>query len=490
VELARGIGEPALLAEALDAQLLVHWGPDDLADRLEITTQLEDVVAHLGDVEARMSAYLWRLTTAMECLDMPATRRQLRALTLLAEETGSPRIVFFARARQAMAALLDGEIDLAERLRIEAVAAGELAGEPDAFAIAHGLSGAVLRQSDDVDALRAEAELYEQYGVGEALLSVHAEAGQLWRIAGDLERAGRIAEQIGGAFDGIPRDLDWFLTVTMITDAAAAAGVDHVTRRCLEALTPYAGRGVVNGGGVSFHGVVDDYLAMACRSLGRDGEAAEWAASARRLHQRFGAPWWVSHPLVGEVESSTPKSGTAVLRRGTDGVWLVGSANVVVPVRDTRGLAYVHALLSRPGTSIGALELSGAGVVLDEPSAGPVLDAQALRAYRARLAEIDSELDEAEDWADAGRVARLRDERDALLHEVAAATGLGGRPRKVGSSVERARVAVRKAIAAAIERIAAVDPALGRHLEDSVKTGAACRYDPDPARPITWELGS
>jgi len=24
-------GDPALLAEALDAQLLVHWGPDDLA---------------------------------------------------------------------------------------------------------------------------------------------------------------------------------------------------------------------------------------------------------------------------------------------------------------------------------------------------------------------------------------------------------------------------------------------------------------------------
>src|SRR5690348_15875867 len=44
----------ALLAAALDAQLLVHWGPDDLAERLAITVRLEDTVAHVADTESRM----------------------------------------------------------------------------------------------------------------------------------------------------------------------------------------------------------------------------------------------------------------------------------------------------------------------------------------------------------------------------------------------------------------------------------------------------
>jgi len=92
----------------------------------------------------------------------------------------------------------------------------------------------------------------------------------------------------------------------------------------------------------------------------------------------------------------------------------------------------------------------------------------------------------AEQWADHGRLPRLRPERDALLEQVAAATGLGGRTRTPGGSAERARIAVRKAITAAVERIGEVDPALADVLRRDVRTGARCRYDPEPSRPITW----
>jgi hypothetical protein len=85
------------------------------------------------------------------------------------------------------------------------------------------------------------------------------------------------------------------------------------------------------------------------------------------------------------------------------------------------------------------------------------------------------------------RLERLQDERDALLAELRAATGLGGRSRVVpGGAAERARVAVRKAVAAAIERIAELDPLLGRVLSDTVRTGSYCSYQPDPSRPVVW----
>jgi hypothetical protein len=69
VTTAEAAGDATLLADALDAQLLVHWGPDQLTERLAITGRLEDTVVHLTDVEARMTAHLWRLTTALETLD-------------------------------------------------------------------------------------------------------------------------------------------------------------------------------------------------------------------------------------------------------------------------------------------------------------------------------------------------------------------------------------------------------------------------------------
>src|SRR5206468_9271945 len=54
IEAAERSGDAPLLAAALDARLLVHWGPDDLTERLRLTRRLEDTVAHLTDVEARL----------------------------------------------------------------------------------------------------------------------------------------------------------------------------------------------------------------------------------------------------------------------------------------------------------------------------------------------------------------------------------------------------------------------------------------------------
>ena len=45
-------------------------------------------------------------------------------------------------------------------------------------------------------------------------------------------------------------------------------------------------------------------------------------------------------------------------------------------------------------------------------------------------------------------------------------------------------------IAAALARIGGHDPALARLLSDTVHTGASCRYDPDPDRPVSWRLGT
>jgi hypothetical protein len=76
-----------------------------------------------------------------------------------------------------------------------------------------------------------------------------------------------------------------------------------------------------------------------------------------------------------------------------------------------------------------------------------------------------------------------------LPDEVARATGLGGRPRtNAGSSHERARVAVRKAISTAIERIRAVDGEAGAHLRRQVRTGSSCSYERDDLDRLEWVL--
>jgi hypothetical protein len=114
--------------------------------------------------------------------------------------------------------------------------------------------------------------------------------------------------------------------------------------------------------------------------------------------------------------------------------------------------------------------------------ADDILDRQARAAYRQRLTDLDEELAEAEQWHDTERASRLRAEKDFLVREFAAATGLGGRPRQLGSDSERARLNVTRAIRSAISRIHDRAPAAAAHLDQAVRTGTRCSYTP-PNRP-------
>ena len=54
------------------------------------------------------------------------------------------------------------------------------------------------------------------------------------------------------------------------------------------------------------------------------------------------------------------------------------------------------------------------------------------------------------------------------------------------AAAERARSAVGKRIRDAVEKIHHHNPALGRYLAVSVRTGRVCGYMPDPMEPLAW----
>jgi hypothetical protein len=124
------------------------------------------------------------------------------------------------------------------------------------------------------------------------------------------------------------------------------------------------------------------------------------------------------------------------------------------------------------------------GVALGD--AGELLDPQAKNAYRRRLKEIDADLEDARLMGDLGRVAQVEAERDFLLRELSRAVGLGGRERRAGSASERARVSVTRAVRHAMSRIREHNPALGEHLDRTIRTGTYCVYLPDPRIKASW----
>jgi hypothetical protein len=214
----------------------------------------------------------------------------------------------------------------------------------------------------------------------------------------------------------------------------------------------------------------------------------------------------VARPRAGAAASTT--AGDSVFRREGD-YWTIGYDGSLVRLRDSKGLRYLARLLAAPGQELHSVDLEVAEsqtgrqpsasatadahhaqleVRRDLGDAGELLDAKAKAAYKARLDELQGEIDEAERFNDPARAAKARQEKDFLVAELARAVGLGGRDRKAASHAERARLNVTRAIRAALANLGRANPSLGQHLSSTIRTGRYCSYTPDPRAPITWEL--
>jgi hypothetical protein len=488
VKHAEAAGDPVLLADALDAALATHWGPDELEVRVDLAGKLADVAANLGDVDARTQAHLWLLTVATETLDVTELNRQMRALERLGEE--SRRSLFFAASRRLMLDLMRGRTDtIAVLVELAQSTADEF---PDGFFVVSAMLGYGAAQSGAVDErvlahVRAGEEVAEREGIRE----IYAEIAWIYLGLGMPDDARRLAAMFDArVLTRLPRDHNYLLILQLLLDVALRTGLDDLVATITPLLMPYAGRAVVNSGAVMFHGVTDDTLSRACERLGDPERAVALREKALATYRRIGATWWrerleaVAPPAI----PLAPVAATMTLRAGPPGVWLVGRGDIETAVPARRGIEHLHALVLRPGVEIEALALAGGAETVVQAGLGDLVDAQALASYRKRLADLDIELDDADAMGDSATGERLAVERAALLAEVSAATGLGGRSRTIGSSAERARVSVRKAIASALEAIHAADPVLASHLSTHVRTGLRCCYDPGPQAPTQWRL--
>ncbi len=170
--------------------------------------------------------------------------------------------------------------------------------------------------------------------------------------------------------------------------------------------------------------------------------------------------------------------------RSNGELWTLTFDGLTVQLTEAKGFHDLVELLAKPDARIHCLELAGRAA---EPRGDDAaLDARARRELTARVRELQEEIDAAEAGNDRGRAERAREELDRIVEVLAGALGLGGRARRLGSAAERARTAVTWRIRNAIRKIAAAHPALGRHLENAVRTGTYCAYTPE--RPVDWAL--
>jgi tetratricopeptide (TPR) repeat protein len=172
-----------------------------------------------------------------------------------------------------------------------------------------------------------------------------------------------------------------------------------------------------------------------------------------------------------------------VFRKEGD-VWLLRFGGLALQLIDMKGFHDLAELIAHPQEPIHCLDLAGRAA--DSCGEDAVLDTRARRELTARAQALQQEIEEAEKLNDAGRREGAREELERIVETLSQALGLAGKSRRLGGTVERARTAVTWRIRSAIRKAVAVHPALGRHLENSVRTGTYCTYAPE--KKVDWVL--
>jgi hypothetical protein len=480
-------GDRRTLAYALFALCDVRWEPGTSAERLRIAGELAAAAAAASETELLLEAHLSRLVALLELGD-PAFAAQLDTFRRLAADAAIPRYLYVARSRQATLASLTGPLELADELIESAAAYGERIGEPDTWAVqASQLAGLAFLRHDwtRISALAAARGL----PLTPPELAVHERAWLLVEAGEGEAAAGLVA-----SLPDRPAIYRWRHAALLAADAELAAAVGDRLRcaALYDQLQPLAGQFAVVAAAVFSTGPVALQLGLLAAALGRRDDAARHLEDAIAQCDRLGARLHGDRARA-ELDRARAARGAAPGRsepnefRRDGKVWTLVFAGRSAQLPDAKGLRDLAVLLAAPGQEVAAVELvTGGAQPAATLGADPVLDERARSAYRARLAELDEELTEADARQDIECSARLAAERDALIDELARATGLRGRRRRLGDTAERARTTVTARIRDAIGRIERAHPELGRHLRTSIFTGTRCAYR--PAETVRWYI--
>jgi len=292
IEMARKVGDPAVLASNIDHLFDFSWGPESTEELLGYTSDMVAGAERSGDPLLVHLAHARRMILYLELGDMQAVAADLDALTKADARIRQRTYSITLRGYHLMMLLLRGEFAAAERLILEVMAL-----------LRGGLGVHEDQMSMQIFTLRREqGRLAGLQPVVSAFLRQHTSASA-WRPGlmliyleiGQREEARKEYEQLVCDFPAMPRDGRWHYSLVYLTEVCVALADAARAPMLYQLLLPYAGRTIVLGTAIACCGSGDRYLGLLASTMGRWPEAQAHFEAALAMNERIGARVPLAH---------------------------------------------------------------------------------------------------------------------------------------------------------------------------------------------------
>jgi DNA-binding SARP family transcriptional activator len=297
IEIAAELGDPEARAYACGARRRVLWDAPHLQQRIEASTEMLTQARQIGNLELELQAHAWLVVDLLERGDRDAVDAQMEAFASGADRLRQTLFEWTWTMWRAMLALLAGELERADRFASEALAAGAPAEAVTAsqyYAIQ--LMGIRREQGRMVELEQAARQLVAENpgrpAWRAALANLLCEDGRHEEARAEFER------MAAGDFDDLPKDLDWMIAMTLLSEVCADLGDAERAALLYAKLEPYADVNVVIGLAAVCLGSAASFLGKLAATMGRAEQAAEHFERALVANAALRAPGCLARTQV------------------------------------------------------------------------------------------------------------------------------------------------------------------------------------------------
>jgi DNA-binding SARP family transcriptional activator/tetratricopeptide (TPR) repeat protein len=308
LEMARGLGDPGAVREALGGRHAALLPPADLDERLEVSSERLRLAAEADNREAEAEAVRWYMADLCEKGEIRAAKEHYARLDELAAELRQPQYSSYVVHWRCVFAQLHGRLEQADRLADEGYELAKRAGARDAemtrllkrYLIYREQGRGLPELRPAVERFAAEAPTLRAWLALGALMD--AQTGDAGQARAQLDRL------VVGRDAALPLDAVWLYGVSALAETCALLDDSGEPAAALYSLLLPHSRLYVQVGMITFWGSASRFLGLAATARG-DWEAAERDfTEAERRNQRIGSEPLVARTLVDHADM--------VLRRG------------------------------------------------------------------------------------------------------------------------------------------------------------------------------
>jgi hypothetical protein len=297
VKLARGLGDPATLAYALDGHYCATMWPETSEDRLPIADEIVALAQEVGDEERATAGRLYRVIANMELGRMTEAETELEIIAEEAAALRQPAQLWVSTASRANLALFRGTFDEAQTLIEEAAALGERAQSRDSV-LSYRLQRFVIdrERGGDTAIERLIAAAVREFPTRPvfrcALADLHARAG-------DASRAQAAIDDLAAQdFAAIQRDNEYLFSLSFLADAVETLGDLRAAPVLYDLLAPYGHLNAMNTDEIAT-GSVSRPLAVLAAAMSRWDDSASHFETAIAHNTAMGSRPWTAHARYG-----------------------------------------------------------------------------------------------------------------------------------------------------------------------------------------------